>query len=215
MARTIEAATTSARGSSEDRRRWWVLVAMVFGLFMPVLDNLVVNVALPTIQHKLGAQRLRACSGSSTRTRSPSPRSCSPAAPSATCTDASASSWAGSGSSPSGRSSCGLSALHRPAGRLPGPAGPRRGHAASRVAVDHHGHLQRQGARCGHRDLGGHVGPRHRHRPGGRRLPRRARLVAEHLLRQRPGRDPRPHPDVDVVRGVPDPEGPAGSTRRA
>jgi EmrB/QacA subfamily drug resistance transporter len=37
-----------------DRRKWWVLVAMVFGLFMPVLDNLVVNVALPTIQDKLG-----------------------------------------------------------------------------------------------------------------------------------------------------------------
>src|SRR2546428_662469 len=28
---------------------------MVFGLFMPMLDNLVGNVALPTIQHKLGA----------------------------------------------------------------------------------------------------------------------------------------------------------------
>jgi EmrB/QacA subfamily drug resistance transporter len=28
---------------------------MVFGLFMPILDNLVVNVALPTIQRKLGA----------------------------------------------------------------------------------------------------------------------------------------------------------------
>src|SRR5437867_6445354 len=38
-----------------DRRKWWVLVAMVFGLFMPMLDNLVVNVALPTIQRQLGA----------------------------------------------------------------------------------------------------------------------------------------------------------------
>jgi EmrB/QacA subfamily drug resistance transporter len=38
-----------------DRRKWWVLVAMVFGLFMPMLDNLVVNVALPTIQRELGA----------------------------------------------------------------------------------------------------------------------------------------------------------------
>src|SRR2546428_2895680 len=28
---------------------------MVFGVFTPMLDNLVVNVALPTIQHKLGA----------------------------------------------------------------------------------------------------------------------------------------------------------------
>jgi EmrB/QacA subfamily drug resistance transporter len=37
------------------RRRWWVLVAMIFGLFMPMLDNMVVNVALPTIQHRLSA----------------------------------------------------------------------------------------------------------------------------------------------------------------
>ena len=36
-------------------RKWWVLVAMMFGLFMPMLDNLVVNVALPTIQLRLGA----------------------------------------------------------------------------------------------------------------------------------------------------------------
>src|SRR2546428_11899681 len=35
--------------------KWLVLVAMVFGLFMPMLDNLVVNVALPTIQRQLGA----------------------------------------------------------------------------------------------------------------------------------------------------------------
>jgi EmrB/QacA subfamily drug resistance transporter len=41
--------------AAPDRRKWWVLVAMVFGLFMPMLDNLVVNVALPTIQRDLGA----------------------------------------------------------------------------------------------------------------------------------------------------------------
>lgn len=39
----------------QDRRRWWVLAAMVFGLLMPMLDNLVVNVALPTMQRELGA----------------------------------------------------------------------------------------------------------------------------------------------------------------
>ncbi|HMC36443.1 MAG TPA: MFS transporter, partial [Actinomycetota bacterium] len=33
----------------------WVLAAMVFGLFMPMLDNLVVNTALPTIRRELGA----------------------------------------------------------------------------------------------------------------------------------------------------------------
>src|SRR6059036_858536 len=43
------------RAETGDGRKWWVLVAMVFGLFMPMLDNLVVNVALPTIQTKLGA----------------------------------------------------------------------------------------------------------------------------------------------------------------
>src|SRR5207245_4372148 len=53
MARTIERARPAA--AKQDRRKWWVLVAMVFGLFMPMLDNLVVNVALPTIQKDLGA----------------------------------------------------------------------------------------------------------------------------------------------------------------
>src|SRR3989442_4511707 len=55
MARTLETSAQPGARDAADRRKWWVLVAMVFGLFMPVLDNLVVNVALPTIQHKLGA----------------------------------------------------------------------------------------------------------------------------------------------------------------
>jgi EmrB/QacA subfamily drug resistance transporter len=55
MARTIERPIAVAAQAGDDGRKWWVLVAMVFGLFMPMLDNLVVNVALPTIQHKLGA----------------------------------------------------------------------------------------------------------------------------------------------------------------
>jgi EmrB/QacA subfamily drug resistance transporter len=54
MARTVADAVSEPRVGREDRRKWWVLVAMVFGLFMPMLDNLVVNVALPTIQTKLG-----------------------------------------------------------------------------------------------------------------------------------------------------------------
>src|SRR5207302_10838154 len=56
MANTLELTQEQAQRQAQDRRKWWVLVAMVFGLFMPMLDNLVVNVALPTIQHKLGAQ---------------------------------------------------------------------------------------------------------------------------------------------------------------
>jgi EmrB/QacA subfamily drug resistance transporter len=54
MATTAQRAPVSSAQRTSDRRKWWVLGAMVFGLFMPMLDNLVVNVALPTIQHKLG-----------------------------------------------------------------------------------------------------------------------------------------------------------------
>jgi EmrB/QacA subfamily drug resistance transporter len=40
---------------TEDNRRWWTLAAMCFALFMIMLDNTVVNVALPSIQEDLGA----------------------------------------------------------------------------------------------------------------------------------------------------------------
>jgi EmrB/QacA subfamily drug resistance transporter len=40
---------------TEDNRRWWTLGAMCFALFMVMLDNTVVNVALPSIQADLGA----------------------------------------------------------------------------------------------------------------------------------------------------------------
>ena len=37
-----------------ENRKWWTLVAVSLGLFMIMLDNTVVNVALPSIQHDLG-----------------------------------------------------------------------------------------------------------------------------------------------------------------
>ncbi len=37
-----------------ERRRWWTLAAVSLGLFMIMLDNTVVNVALPSIQDSLG-----------------------------------------------------------------------------------------------------------------------------------------------------------------
>jgi EmrB/QacA subfamily drug resistance transporter len=40
---------------NEDNRRWWALGAMCFALFMIMLDNTVVNVALPSIQRSLNA----------------------------------------------------------------------------------------------------------------------------------------------------------------
>ena len=40
---------------SEDARKWWTLAAVSFGLFMIMLDNTVVNVALPSIAADLQA----------------------------------------------------------------------------------------------------------------------------------------------------------------
>ena len=40
---------------TEERRKWWTLAAVSFGLFMIMLDNTVVNVALPSIQEDIGA----------------------------------------------------------------------------------------------------------------------------------------------------------------
>jgi EmrB/QacA subfamily drug resistance transporter len=40
---------------NEGNRKWWTLAAMCFALFMIMLDNTVVNVALPSIQKDLGA----------------------------------------------------------------------------------------------------------------------------------------------------------------
>src|SRR6202011_747136 len=39
-----------ARIFAEENRKWWTLGAVAFGLFMIMLDNTVVNVAIPSIQ---------------------------------------------------------------------------------------------------------------------------------------------------------------------
>jgi EmrB/QacA subfamily drug resistance transporter len=44
-----------ARIFAEENRKWLTLAAVAFGLFMIMLDNTVVNVALPSIQRDLGA----------------------------------------------------------------------------------------------------------------------------------------------------------------
>ena len=41
---------------ADENKKWWTLVAVSFGLFMIMLDNTVVNVALPSIQKSLGLQ---------------------------------------------------------------------------------------------------------------------------------------------------------------
>ena len=42
-----------ARIFAAENRKWWTLGAVSFGLFMIMLDNTVVNVALPSIQRDL------------------------------------------------------------------------------------------------------------------------------------------------------------------
>ena len=39
---------------ADENRKWWTLGALAFALFMIMLDNTVVNVALPSIQRDLG-----------------------------------------------------------------------------------------------------------------------------------------------------------------
>lgn len=43
-----------ARIFADENRKWWTLGALAFALFMIMLDNTVVNVALPSIQEDLG-----------------------------------------------------------------------------------------------------------------------------------------------------------------
>ena len=43
-----------ARLLAAENRKWWTLAALSFALFMIMLDNTVVNVALPSIQRDLG-----------------------------------------------------------------------------------------------------------------------------------------------------------------
>jgi hypothetical protein len=57
----------------DDRAKRLTLVACILGSGIALLDGTVVNVALPTIQHKLGGG-LRGSSGSSTATCSRSGR---------------------------------------------------------------------------------------------------------------------------------------------
>src|SRR5215208_4777168 len=47
--------TARIRAHAESNRKWWTLAAMCFALFMIMLDNTVVNVALPSIQRDLHA----------------------------------------------------------------------------------------------------------------------------------------------------------------
>src|SRR5258707_7795677 len=42
-----------ARIFAEENKKWWTLAAVSFGLFMIMLDNTIVTVALPSIERNL------------------------------------------------------------------------------------------------------------------------------------------------------------------
>ena len=48
-------------------RRWWILVVLCFSLLVIVLDNTILNVAIPTIVAGPRTPTAASCSGSSTR----------------------------------------------------------------------------------------------------------------------------------------------------
>ena len=52
--RKLADADVKARILAPENRKWWTLGAVAFALFMIMLDNTVVNVALPSIQRDLG-----------------------------------------------------------------------------------------------------------------------------------------------------------------
>ena len=58
----------SERVLNEGNRKWWTLATVSLGLFMIMLDNTVVNVALPSMS-VISAQASRSSSGSSRATR--------------------------------------------------------------------------------------------------------------------------------------------------
>ena len=77
------------RHQRSSSRRWWVLATMTGALSMIMIDQTVVSVALPTMQHDLGLSA-PACSGSSTPTCWSSPCWSRWAAASPTCSAPSA-----------------------------------------------------------------------------------------------------------------------------
>ena len=182
---------TRLQAITERNRKWWTLGAMSFALFMIMLDNTVVNVALPSIQRDLDASlsalewtinaytltfavllvtggRLGDIFG---RRRWFLVGVTLFAASSATA-----------GFAPNDLSLIISRAVQGVGAALMMPAN----------AVDHHQRLPRRGARQGDRHLGRRLGAGAGDRPRGRRLPDRAGELARDLLPQHPGRHPAP-----------------------
>ena len=187
--RGVSAMTRYGHLITDENRKWWTLGAMCFALFMVMLDNTVVNVALPSIQRDLDAvdlrprvdrQRLHAVLRRAARDRR---------AASATSSAAARMFLFGVIIFALDLGDRRVRAEHLDAGRQPRRPGRRRRVHDARDALDHHRRLPRRRARQGDRHLGRRLRPRPVDRPRRRRLPDRARLLARDLLHQ-PARSP-------------------------
>ena len=201
MPRWLVSECMRARIFAEENRKWMTLAAVSFGLFMIMLDNTVVNVALPSIQRDLGADlselavdrhRLRADVRVADAGRREGRRRLRPplifVIGIVVFTLASL--------------LCGLADSSRDAHRGARPAGSRRGADESRDALDHRGDVPAAPARDGDRDLGGDLGARARDRPPRRRPHHRAPRLELDLLRQRSGRRSRDRRELPLHRRV-------------
>jgi len=52
--RTAETGTAGAAPTNPSDRRWLILPVLCLSVFLVVVDNTIVNVALPTMQRSLG-----------------------------------------------------------------------------------------------------------------------------------------------------------------
>ena len=176
---------------TDDNSKWWTLGAMCFALFMIMLDNTVVNVALPSIQRDLGSS----LSGLEWTVNA------------YTLSFAVLLATGGRLGDIFGRRRTFLIGVvifaassvdrrpragHDDADRQPRRPGRRRRADDAGDALDRHQRLRAARARQGDRHLGRGLGAGAGDRPGRRRPADRARLLARDLLHQRPGRDRRP-----------------------
>ena len=172
---------------NDDNRRWWALGAMCFALFMIMLDNTVVNVALPSIQRSLNASTASLEWTVNAYTLSFAVLLVTGGRLGdlfgrrklfLTGVIIFAGSSAAIGFSPSDTWLVAWRAVQ----------GCRRGADDARDALDHHQRLPRRGARQGDRHLGRRLGARTRDRARPRRIPGRERQLAVDLLPQPPRR---------------------------
>ena len=181
-------------------------LAVAFGLFMIMLDNTVVNVALPSIQRDLGIDALGARVGRRRLRAHVRGAACSRAASSPTCSAGGGSSSSASSSSRSSSLACGLAASASVliGARVVQGVGAALMNPATLSIITRD--VPAAPARDGDRDLGRRLGDRARDRAARRRRHHGAPQLELDLLHQRADRRPRaspPRPDRSTSRATP------------